>query len=54
MVYGMIARALMAGAVLLCVAGCADAYDPERRSPEGVTVGIGGGLSVGASSRSSR
>lgn len=50
----MIVRALLAGTALLWIAGCTDAYDPGRRPPEGVTVGIGGGLSVGASSRTSR
>lgn len=54
MAHIMIVRALIAGAALLCIAGCTDAYDPGARTPEGVTVGIGGALSVGASSRSSR
>lgn len=54
MAHKVIVRALIAGTALLWIAGCTDAYDPGRRPPEGVTVGIGGGLSVGASSRSSR
>lgn len=54
MTHKVTGRALLAGMVLLWIAGCTDAYDPGRRTPEGVTVGIGGGLSVGASSRSSR
>lgn len=49
-----IVRALIAGTALLWIAGCTDASDPGRRPVEGVTVGVGGGLSIGASSRSSR
>lgn len=50
----VIVRALLASAALLWIAGCADTYDPGRRPTEGVTVGVGGGLSIGASSRSGR
>jgi hypothetical protein len=54
MARGMIVRTLLAGAALLCIVACTDAHDAGRRSPEGVTVGVGGALSVGASSRGGR